>query len=162
MVIATAEAFHDAGLNYQQAMHATCIDIDPCCVHMAYLQLSLLHIPAIIVHGNALTQEVWGHWFTPAHVLGGWSARLRSRRAIDAMRALVSGNDQEPASSAVVDIDSTVDLIEPSRGADREGVVALASPPVAAHDVIDLFEDALGVARPNPDIFEKVDQLVLF
>jgi type I restriction-modification system DNA methylase subunit len=30
MVIATAEAFHDAGLNYQQAMHATCIDIDPC------------------------------------------------------------------------------------------------------------------------------------
>jgi type I restriction-modification system DNA methylase subunit len=30
MVIAMAEAFHDAGLNYQQAMHATCIDIDPC------------------------------------------------------------------------------------------------------------------------------------
>lgn len=29
MVIAVAESLHDAGHNYQQAMHATCIDIDP-------------------------------------------------------------------------------------------------------------------------------------
>jgi type I restriction-modification system DNA methylase subunit len=39
MVIAVAESLHDAGLNFQQAIHATCIDIDPCCVHMAYVQL---------------------------------------------------------------------------------------------------------------------------
>ena len=28
MVIATAEAFADEGIHYQQAMHATCMDID--------------------------------------------------------------------------------------------------------------------------------------
>ena len=47
MVIAMADALQQAGLNYQGAMHATCIDIDLCCVHMTYLQASLLHIPAV-------------------------------------------------------------------------------------------------------------------
>jgi hypothetical protein len=77
MVIATAEAFADEGIHYQQAMHATCIDIDATAVHMAYIQLSLLHIPAIIVHGNALSMEQWGVWHTPAHVLGFWNVKLK-------------------------------------------------------------------------------------
>ncbi|CAG2159739.1 N-6 DNA methylase [Cupriavidus numazuensis] len=81
MVIAVADALHDAGRNYQQSMHATCIDIDPRCAHMTYLQLSILHIPAIVVHGNGLSGETWGTWFTPAHILGGWGARLRAKRA---------------------------------------------------------------------------------
>ncbi|SEP43911.1 N-6 DNA methylase [Nitrosovibrio sp. Nv6] len=80
MVIATAEAFRDAGVNYQQAMHATCIDIDATAVHMAYVQLSLLHVPAIIVHGNALSNEQWGYWLTPAHVLGFWNTKLKCDR----------------------------------------------------------------------------------
>ncbi|RZT29101.1 N-6 DNA methylase [Cupriavidus agavae] len=88
MVIACADALHDAGRNYQQSMHATCIDIDPRCVHMAYVQLSLLHIPAIVVHGNALSVEAWGTWFTPAHVLGGWGAKLRLQRFREAMESL--------------------------------------------------------------------------
>jgi len=77
MVIATAQAFADEGINYQQAMHATCIDVDAAAVHMAYVQLSLLHIPAIIIHGNALSLEQWGVWYTPAHVLGFWDAKLK-------------------------------------------------------------------------------------
>lgn len=60
MVIATAEALMDEGINYQQVMYVTCIDVDAAAVHMAYVQLSLLHIPAIIIHGNALTLEQWG------------------------------------------------------------------------------------------------------
>jgi hypothetical protein len=77
MVIATAEALREGGINYQQAMHATCIDIDATAVHMAYVQLSLLHIPAIVIHGNALSLEQWGYWLTPAHVLGFWDAKLK-------------------------------------------------------------------------------------
>lgn len=81
MVVAMADVLHDAGRNYQQTMHATCIDIDPRCAHMTYLQLSLLHVPAIVLHGNGLSGETWGTWFTPAHILGGWGARLRAKRA---------------------------------------------------------------------------------
>ncbi|MDN5753698.1 MAG: hypothetical protein L0H15_10540 [Nitrosospira sp.] len=67
--------------NAVQAMHATCIDIDATAVHMAYVQLTLLHIPAIAVHGNALPMEQWGYWLTPAHVLGFWDAKLKRGRA---------------------------------------------------------------------------------
>ncbi|MBY4898679.1 N-6 DNA methylase [Cupriavidus sp. AU9028] len=87
MVIACADALNDAGQNYQRTMHATCIDIDPRCVHMTYVQLALLHIPAIVVHGNALSLESWSNWFTPAHILGGWGARLQTARAREDLTA---------------------------------------------------------------------------
>jgi hypothetical protein len=46
-------------------------------VHMSYVQLSLLGIPGIVIHGNSLSLEEWSHWVTPAHVFGGWDCRLR-------------------------------------------------------------------------------------
>ena len=81
MLIACADAIQAQGVNPQASMHATAIDIDATAVHMTYVHLSLLHIPAIVIHGNALTGEERGHWVTPAHVLGGWDWRLRSRGA---------------------------------------------------------------------------------
>jgi hypothetical protein len=83
MVIALAEAVHDAGVNYQQAMHVVAQDIDATAVHMTYIQLTLLHVPAIVIHGNALRSDQSGErWFTPAHVLGGWDRRLRDREDV--------------------------------------------------------------------------------
>lgn len=76
MIIALAHAMREAGLNQQQALHVTAVDVDIRAVHMAYIQLSLLHIPTVIVHGNALTLEEWSHWHTPARVLGGWRFRI--------------------------------------------------------------------------------------
>lgn len=77
MVIALANELKDAGINYQQTLHVTAIDVDLKCVCMAYIQLSLLHIPAIVVHGNTLTLETWSNWYTPAHILNGWDWKLR-------------------------------------------------------------------------------------
>lgn len=81
MVIAAAAALRDQGINYQQHLHATAIDIDQTACHMAYIQLTLLHVPAIVVHGNALfPDKEYGHWVTPAHVLGAWDGRLKRGR----------------------------------------------------------------------------------
>lgn len=99
MIISAAHVLHDAKINYQRAMHVVAIDIDRRCVHMTYLQLALLHIPAIVVHGNALTVEEWEHWYTPAHVLGGWSGRLRRREAEEAAHALLRPPAGEVASA---------------------------------------------------------------
>lgn len=77
LVIAMADAMMREGINFQQHLHCTCIDVDFKAVCMAYVQLSLLHVPAVILHGNALSNEMWSVWYTPAHVLGLWSARLR-------------------------------------------------------------------------------------
>ncbi len=165
MVIATAEAFRDAGLNYQKAMHATCIDIDPCCVHMSYLQLSLLHIPAIVVHGNALSMEVWGHWFTPAHVLGGWSARLRTRRAEDAMREMIG---RAPDSTADDTASAAEPATVPAMSTDESPVehateVALVEPvQVDTAGLADLFDDAVQPQSGPQQFLELVDQLTLF
>lgn len=104
MLIAAAHAMHDAGLNYQQCMHATAIDIDQRCVHMTFIQLALLHVPAVVIHGNGLTGECREQWFTPAHVLGGWRARLRRREAEEGARALL----QAPAAMDEIHIDQAV------------------------------------------------------
>lgn len=76
-VIALAWAMLGMDLNYQRVMHITAVDIDPTCVHMTYLQLSLLYIPAVVIQGNSLSLEERAHWFTPAHILDGWAYRLR-------------------------------------------------------------------------------------
>lgn len=86
MVVAMADALHQAKVNYQRHLHVTCIDIDLRCVHMTYLLASLLHIPAIMLHGNALSGETWDRWYTPAHVLGEWGRRLAVHRQATAPR----------------------------------------------------------------------------
>lgn len=76
MIIALAEVLRDGGINYQRRIHVEAQDIERTAVHMSYIQLSLLHVPALVIHGNTLTQERFDVWPTPAHVLGGWTARL--------------------------------------------------------------------------------------
>lgn len=90
MVIALAHEMREVGINYQQHLHVTATDIDLKCVHMAYLQFSLLHIPAVIVHGNSLTLEARGHWYTPAHIMDGWKWKLRRAAAADMAHDVLS------------------------------------------------------------------------
>lgn len=66
---------------------------------MSYLQLSLLHIPAVVIHGNSLSLQVWSRWHTPAHVLGGWRRRLERRHACEEASGLIA----EAASTATAD-----------------------------------------------------------
>lgn len=90
MVIALAQEMNEAGINYQQHLHVTAIDIDPKCVHMAYVQFSLLHIPAIIVHGDTLSLKEYSHWYTPAHIMGGWNWKLRQREVIEGAHEILA------------------------------------------------------------------------
>ena len=78
MLIAFAEHMREIGLNPQTQLHVTAVDVDLTAVHMTFVQLSLLGVPAVVVHGNALTLEEWSHWRTPFHVTGLWEYRLRA------------------------------------------------------------------------------------
>lgn len=75
MVLAMEEVLRQRGR--PGVMHVTCVDVDVKAVHMAFLQLSLAGIPAVVIHGNTLSMAEWGRWYTPAHVLQGWGRRLR-------------------------------------------------------------------------------------
>jgi len=72
MVIAFAEAMQKRGFNPQKQLLVEATDLDVKCVHMAYAQLSLLYIPAVIYHGNTLSMEIFDKWVTPSYVLGNW------------------------------------------------------------------------------------------
>lgn len=131
MIIGAAHALHDAGINYQQHMHVVAVDVDIVSVHMAYIQLSLLHIPAIVYHGNSLSNEIWSAWRTPAHVVGFWDAKLRHADQAEH----VATSSPTPASSQEIVVHSTdaidVESIEvpvqilPSGGISVRGQMAL-------------------------------------
>lgn len=79
MVISFAFEMLRLGFNFQNCLHCTLVDVDHRAALMSYLQLSILHIPAVVVHGNTLTMEEYSHWYTPAHVLNGFTQRLQQK-----------------------------------------------------------------------------------
>lgn len=82
MVIAMAEALKDQGINYQHQLHVQATDLDPTAAHMAYIQFSLLHIPAIVFIGNTISMKMTSAWPTPAHHLGFWDSKLKRGYAL--------------------------------------------------------------------------------
>lgn len=128
MVVAAAHALIDSGINYQTCMHAVGVDIDIVAVHMAYIQCSLLHIPAVIYHANSLSLEVWSEWKTPAHVLGFWDSRLK--------RAGASRHLVEPVAAQGIEVPQEVQPVATVPVAKVETINIL--PPVAAIADVDL------------------------
>ena len=65
MVIGAVWAMQRKGIDYRRKSFFVAQDIDIRCVWMAYIQLSLYGIPAVVIHGNTLTMETWSQWYTP-------------------------------------------------------------------------------------------------
>jgi len=83
IAIATFEELRKAEIPIEEHVHLTAIDIDERCCHMAFIQLSLRNIPAMVIRGNALSLEEREYWFTPAHMLFGWDEKLRVHATYD-------------------------------------------------------------------------------
>lgn len=64
MVIGAVWAMKRQNFDYRNKSFFVAQDIDIRCVWMAYIQLSLYGIPAVVIHGNTLTMEEWSHWYT--------------------------------------------------------------------------------------------------
>lgn len=78
LVLGFCKAMMKRKHNPQRELCVTGVDIDIKCVHMAYLQLSLFGIPAVIIHGNSITEEQWSVWKTPAYILGFWDYKTKN------------------------------------------------------------------------------------
>uniref|UniRef100_UPI00036C08DF N-6 DNA methylase n=1 Tax=Pantoea ananas TaxID=553 RepID=UPI00036C08DF len=85
MVVAVAECMLEAGLNPSEQMFASCIDIDPVAADMAFIQLSLLGIPAEVITGNTLTLKLSRVRYTPIYYANDFGERLKTQRRINAM-----------------------------------------------------------------------------
>jgi len=75
LIIAMANVMKEKDFDYQKVMKVQAVDLDIKAVHMCYIQLSLLGIPAVVIHGNTLTMEMFDEWKTPFYILGGWQFR---------------------------------------------------------------------------------------
>lgn len=56
MILAVAKVLHEKGINYQRCLDVVAQDLDWTAVYMAYIQLSLIGVRAIVVQGGTLTE----------------------------------------------------------------------------------------------------------
>jgi hypothetical protein len=134
-IIATAECLVEQGLDVQQYLLATLVDIDPLPFKMAYLQMTLKDIPAICVHGNSLTLEEFERAYTPAAI------RLLRRNP-----GLLA-RDQQSDTAARPD---AVDTAEGTQSAESaETVEVNVERPIREHQV-----DVAEVRSENPSTLE--------
>lgn len=91
MIVAYAEYLLEAGYNPSEHMFGSCIDIDPIAADMAFIQLSLLGIPAEVVTGNTLTMQLIRVRYTPVYYINNFEKRLDDQRRIAAMRKFLQG-----------------------------------------------------------------------
>ncbi len=78
-IIAFANLLKEKGINYQDHLFVLCNDIDSVAVHMAYIQLSLLGIPAVVRRQNTITLELFDEWKTPFYYLKFFENKLNRK-----------------------------------------------------------------------------------
>jgi type I restriction-modification system DNA methylase subunit len=83
MLIASASVMKSRGINFQQNAFFYAVDIDARCARMTFIQLSLLGMPAIVVCGNALTNEIFWQRETIGYVMSGMKLRLMAQDLSD-------------------------------------------------------------------------------
>lgn len=95
MVIAYAQALRERGVNYQQRLWVQAIDLDPVAAMMAYVQFTLLHIPAEICIGNTLTMNITKVFRTSAYYMGAWEQKLKLHYTIKECADLLIPDEKE-------------------------------------------------------------------
>lgn len=75
MVLSLAKVLKEKDINYQQDLLVIATDLSDVCVYMAYIQLALYGIPAVVYCGNTLTQEMRFKMETPLFYLQHWKFR---------------------------------------------------------------------------------------
>lgn len=110
LVLGFAKAMHTNKLNYSNQMVAYCCDIDIKCVYMAYLQLSLYGIPAVIIHGNTLTDEEWSRWYTPVYMVNGWAMRENTEDLLQSIGRAAENNTGDTVAVADLEEDREAEI----------------------------------------------------
>ena len=75
MILGIAKALLKSHYSPSQNLVVTAVDLDLKCTCMAYIQLSLYGIPAVIEHADTLACKVFSRWYTPVYILDGWLFR---------------------------------------------------------------------------------------
>lgn len=80
IIIAFAETLKEQGYNYQHQLFVEAIDIDETCFKMAYIQLSILGIPARVMLGDTLAWKFQKVLYTPLYFVNGFEYKLKHQQ----------------------------------------------------------------------------------
>lgn len=108
LIVAAIDVLKDAGINYSWNAFVDCGDIDARCVHMTYLTLSLLGVPAVVRRGDALALEYSETWYTPAYIFAWPHFKSRLRGGKYPATPTVQEAPQEPPTAPVFDVPQVV------------------------------------------------------
>lgn len=100
MIIAVSDVFLNQGCNPSTDMYVEMIDVDELAFLMSYIQISLYGIAAKVIHGNAITREMYRELFTPVYFLNNWAGRIAFRDLLE-MTAETSEPINKPESKAL-------------------------------------------------------------
>jgi len=89
MIVAYAECLLEAGYDHSNHMFGSCIDIDPIAADMAFVQLSLLGIPAEVITGNTLIMQLSRARYTPVYYWNGFEEKLEFQARAKAMMKIL-------------------------------------------------------------------------
>ena len=76
-IIAVADVMRDRGVNPQEKLFVSCIELDPTVALMCYIQLALLGVAAEVMIGNSLSLNISKTFVTPMFFINDWDNRLR-------------------------------------------------------------------------------------
>ena len=80
IIIAFAKTLKEQGYNYQHQLFVEAIDIDETCFKMAYIQLSILGIPARVMLGDTLAWKFQKVLYTPLYFVNGFEYKLKHQQ----------------------------------------------------------------------------------
>lgn len=123
LIVAAIDVLKDAGINYSWNVFVDCGDIDARCVHMTYLTLSLLGVPAVVRKGDALALEYSETWYTPAYIFAWPHFKSRLRGGRYPATPTVQEQPQEPKTAPVADV--LQEVAAPAPFADANGQYSL-------------------------------------
>lgn len=120
LIVAAIDVLKDAGVNYAWNVFVDCGDIDSRCVHMTYLTLSLLGVPAVVRKGDALLLDYSETWYTPAYIFAWPHFKSRLRGGKYPATPTVQKVPQEPQAAPVVKVLQDVAKHAPIADADGQ------------------------------------------
>lgn len=114
LIVAAIDVLKDAGINYAWNAFVDCGDIDARCVHMTYLTLSLLGVPAVVRRGDALMLDYSETWYTPAYIFAWPHFKSRLRGGKYPATPTVQEVPQEPQTAPVEEIPAVAPVPVPA------------------------------------------------
>ncbi len=75
MILSFAKVLKKHNINYQHQLLVEATDISSTCAYMAYIQLSLYGIPAVVYCGNTISGQIYFKMETPLFFLQYWKFR---------------------------------------------------------------------------------------